>query len=99
MTHSRSTGTFVAGAAETGWTGVAERVFDKLVGFAAYGFPKVHAAAFCLLAYQLNAAAPLLPGRVPVPLLNEQPMGFYPTATLVGDAQRPGCACCRWMST
>ena len=30
----------------------ADRVYDKLVGFSGFGFPKSHAAAFGLLAYQ-----------------------------------------------
>src|SRR5205807_6935072 len=31
---------------------LADQVFDKLVGFSGFGFPKSHAAAFGLLAYQ-----------------------------------------------
>ena len=30
----------------------AEKVFRKLIGFAEYGFPKSHATAFAILAYQ-----------------------------------------------
>ena len=46
-------GQFVAGAAERAWTPkTADCVFDKLVGFSGFGFPKAHATAFGLLAYQ-----------------------------------------------
>src|SRR5580765_4522461 len=46
-------GRFVEGAVERGVDeGVADAVFDKLVGFSGFGFPKSHAAAFGLLAYQ-----------------------------------------------
>src|SRR5690606_1918475 len=45
---------FIAGALAQGDVDrkTAEDVFDKLTGFAEYGFPKSHAAAFALLAYQ-----------------------------------------------
>jgi error-prone DNA polymerase len=45
-------GRFVAGAAEKGWRRARQRVYDKLVGFSGFGFPKSHAAAFGLLGYQ-----------------------------------------------
>src|SRR3954467_3913235 len=44
---------FVAGASEKGVDeGLADMVYDKLVAFSGFGFPKSHAAAFGLLAYQ-----------------------------------------------
>ena len=44
---------FLAGAEEKwGPLDVAERTFESLAGFAQFGFPKSHAAAFGLLAYQ-----------------------------------------------
>src|SRR5207247_2263942 len=46
-------GRFVEGALANGVDGeTADRVYDKLVGFSGFGFPKSHAAAFALLAYQ-----------------------------------------------
>ena len=45
-------GRFVAGAARRVDAETADCVFDKLVGFSGFGFPKAHAAAFGLLAYQ-----------------------------------------------
>ncbi len=84
-------GRFVAGAAEKGVSGeVADTVFDKLVGFSGFGFPKAHAAAFGLLAYQSQWLRRHHPAEFLCALLNEQPMGFYPPATLVRDAQRRG---------
>ncbi len=82
---------FVEGAARKGVEAqVADTVFDKLVGFSGFGFPKAHAAAFGLLAYQSTWLRHYYPAEFLCALLNEQPMGFYPPATLVRDAQRHG---------
>jgi error-prone DNA polymerase len=82
---------FVEGAAANG---VAEEtanlVYDKLVGFSGFGFPKSHAAAFGLLAYQSAWLRHHYPAEFLCGLLNQQPMGFYPPASLVRDAQRRG---------
>ncbi len=84
-------GRFVAGAAEKGVDAeTADRVFDKLAGFSGFGFPKAHAAAFGLLAYQSQWLRHYYPAEFLCALLNAQPMGFYPPATLVRDAQRHG---------
>jgi error-prone DNA polymerase len=80
---------FVEGAAAKGVDEVtADRVYDKLVGFSGFGFPKSHAAAFGLLAYQSSWLRHHYPAEFLCGLLNEQPMGFYPPASLVRDAQR-----------
>jgi error-prone DNA polymerase len=82
---------FVAGAVDKDVSAeVADTVFDKLVGFSGFGFPKAHAAAFGLLAYQSTWLRHYYPAEFLCALLNEQPMGFYPPATLVRDAQRHG---------
>ena len=82
---------FIAGAAGNGVDGeTANGVFDKLVGFSGFGFPKSHAAAFGLLAYQSQWLRRHYPAELLCALLNAQPMGFYPPATLVRDAQRRG---------
>ncbi|HXF97913.1 MAG TPA: error-prone DNA polymerase [Gaiellaceae bacterium] len=84
-------GRFVAGAARQGVdAATAHAVFDKLVGFSGFGFPKAHAAAFGLLAYQSMWLRRHYPAEFLCALLNAQPMGFYPPATLVRDAQRRG---------
>ncbi|MGH3030321.1 MAG: OB-fold nucleic acid binding domain-containing protein, partial [Gaiellaceae bacterium] len=68
----------------------AELVFGKINGFASFGFPKSHAAAFALLAYQSAWLRHHYPAEFLCALLNAQPMGFYPPASLVRDAQRRG---------
>ena len=84
-------GRFVEGGAVQGVSGeVANAVFDKLVGFSGFGFPKSHAAAFGLLAYQSAWLRHHYPAEFLCALLNAQPMGFYPPASLVRDAQRRG---------
>jgi error-prone DNA polymerase len=69
---------------------LADAVFDKLVGFSGFGFPKSHAAAFGLLAYQSMWLRHHYPAEFLCALLNAQPMGFYPPASLVRDAQKRG---------
>jgi error-prone DNA polymerase len=69
---------------------LARTVFDKLLGFAAYGFPKSHAAAFALLAYQSCWLKRYYPAEFCCALLNNQPMGFYSPNVIVNDAQRHG---------
>src|SRR5512133_2584903 len=82
---------FVAGARENGVDEEqANAIYDKLVGFSGFGFPKSHAAAFGLLAYQSAWLRHHHPSEFLCALLNAQPMGFYPPASLVRDAQRRG---------
>ena len=82
---------FVEGAAANGvGEELANSIYDKLVAFSGFGFPKSHAAAFGLLAYQSQWLRCHYPAEFLAALLNAQPMGFYPPATLVRDAQRRG---------
>jgi error-prone DNA polymerase len=67
---------------------VAERVYDQIVGFSGFGFPKSHSAAFALLAYQSAWLREHFGPEFLCGLLNEQPMGFYPSDALVHEAQR-----------
>jgi error-prone DNA polymerase len=84
-------GRFVEGAVGKGVDAkLADEVYDKLVGFSGFGFPKSHAAAFGLLAYQSAWLRNHHPAEFLCALLNAQPMGFYPPASLVRDAQRRG---------
>jgi error-prone DNA polymerase len=69
---------------------LANMVYDKLVGFSGFGFPKSHSAAFALLAYQSAWLRHHYPAEFLCALLNAQPMGFYPPASLVRDGQRRG---------
>ena len=80
---------FIEGAAAKGVdAATADLVYDKLTGFSGFGFPKSHAAAFGLLAYQSAWLRHHYPAEFLCSLLNAQPMGFYPPASLVRDAQR-----------
>ncbi|HET6946064.1 MAG TPA: error-prone DNA polymerase [Gaiellaceae bacterium] len=82
---------FVAGALGKGVDEeLAHTVYDKLVAFSGFGFPKSHSAAFGLLAYQSAWLRHHHAAEFLAALLNAQPMGFYPPATLVRDAQRRG---------
>src|SRR5438034_3966383 len=82
---------FVAGALRKAVdAATADQVYDKLVGFSGFGFPKSHAAAFGLLAYQSAWLRHHYAAEFLCSLLNAQPMGFYPPATLVRDGQRRG---------
>jgi error-prone DNA polymerase len=84
-------GRFIEGAAGNGVDAeTADAVYDKLAGFSGFGFPKSHAAAFGLLAYQSTWLRHHHPREFLAALLNAQPMGFYPPASLVRDAQRRG---------
>jgi error-prone DNA polymerase len=69
---------------------VIEQIVHSIQSFAVYGFPESHAISFALLAYasawyRVHRAAEFYAG-----LLNNQPMGFYSSATLIKDAQRHG---------
>jgi error-prone DNA polymerase len=68
----------------------AERVWEMVAAFAGFGFPKAHAAAFGLLAYQSTWLRVHYGPEFLCALLNEQPMGFYAPDSLVHEAQRRG---------
>jgi error-prone DNA polymerase len=83
---------FVEGAMKTHGTdeATAERVYEMIMGFSGFGFPKAHGAAFGLLAYQSTWLRVHYGPEFLCALLNEQPMGFYASDTLVHEAQRRG---------
>jgi error-prone DNA polymerase len=68
----------------------AERVWEMVAGFAGFGFPKAHGAAFGLLAYQSTWLRVHHPAAFLCALLDEQPMGFYAPDSLIHEAQRRG---------
>ena len=73
-------GRFLAGAVAKGvGAETAELVWSKLVGFSAFGFPKSHAAAFGLLAYQSAWLRHHYPGRVPLRAPERPADGLLPT--------------------
>ncbi len=69
---------------------LAEQVWQMVAGFAGFGFPKAHSAAFGLLAYQSTWLRVHHGSEFLCALLNEQPMGFYPPDSLAHEAQRRG---------
>jgi len=68
----------------------AERVFTQVIAFSEFGFPKSHAAAFGLLAYQSAWLRHYHPAEYYCALFNNQPMGFYSLDVLGRDAQHNG---------
>jgi error-prone DNA polymerase len=68
----------------------AERVWQMIEGFAGFGFPKAHSAAFGLLAYQSTWLRVHYGPELLCALLNEQPMGFYAPDSLVHEAGHRG---------
>ncbi|MCB2189546.1 MAG: DNA polymerase III subunit alpha [Deltaproteobacteria bacterium] len=100
MTHRRSAaemdrmrGSFVESCLGRGVDeGVALLMWDQVSSFAAYGFPKAHAAAFAHIAYQsawLRAHHPL---EFFLGLLNAGHVGGYPPRVLLNEARRTGIA-------
>ncbi len=70
----------------------ALRVFEQVIAFSEFGFPKSHAAAFGLLAYQSAWLRHYHPAEYYCALFNNQPMGFYSLDALGRDARRNGVA-------
>lgn len=69
---------------------VIEEICATVGSFALYGFPESHAISFAHLAY---ASAYLKAHVAPeffTSLLNNQPMGFYSSATLIQDGRQHG---------
>ncbi|NED97457.1 error-prone DNA polymerase [Phytoactinopolyspora alkaliphila] len=69
---------------------VANDIYGKLFGFASYGFPESHAYSFAYLVYASSWLKRYYPAVFTTALLNNQPMGFYSSQTLVEDARRHG---------
>jgi error-prone DNA polymerase len=68
----------------------AEELFEKVAGFASFGFNKSHAAAFARTAYESAFLKLFYPAQFVTGLINAQPMGFYPVEVLINDAKRHG---------
>ena len=68
----------------------AERIFQQIEGFGAYGFPESHSASFALLVYDSAWIKCHEPAIFLAALLNAQPLGFYSPSQLVQDAARHG---------
>jgi error-prone DNA polymerase len=68
----------------------AREIFAQVTAFSEFGFPKSHASAFALLAYQSAWLRHYYPVEFYVGLFNNQPMGFYSLDALGRDARRHG---------
>ncbi|MCF3593403.1 error-prone DNA polymerase [Rhodobacteraceae bacterium LMO-12] len=79
---------FVEGMLKNGYEpDFADRCFSQIEGFADYGFPESHAAAFAMLVYVSAWLKCHHPAIFACALLNSQPMGFYAPAQIVRDAR------------
>jgi error-prone DNA polymerase len=98
MTHKRSEEAMgrlkeevYAGMAGKGITDTAaDEIWEKLQGFASFGFPESHSVSFAYIVYMSTWLRFHYPAEYLTGLLNAQPMGFYSPNSLVQDAQRHG---------
>ncbi|HEY7563631.1 MAG TPA: error-prone DNA polymerase [Acidimicrobiia bacterium] len=98
MTHKRSEKAMerlqeevFAGMAAKGVVGAAAaEIWEKLQGFAHFGFPESHSVSFAYIVYMSAWLKYHWPAETLAGLLNAQPMGFYSPNTLVQDARRHG---------
>ncbi len=80
---------FMTGAANNGVDeDTAVTIYDKILAFASFGFPKSHAAAMAVTAFQVAWLKRYYPPEFYCSLLNEQPMGFYTPEVIANDARR-----------
>ena len=70
--------------------GAAEEIWEKLQGFASFGFPESHSVSFAYIVYMSAWLRYHYPAEFLAGLLNAQPMGFYSPNSLVQDAIRHG---------
>jgi len=98
MTHKRSEkamerlrGEVYSGMADNGIAGAAaDEIWEKLQGFASFGFPESHSVSFAYIVYMSAWLRFHYPAEFLAGLLNAQPMGFYSPNSLVQDSQRHG---------
>ncbi|GAA0525631.1 error-prone DNA polymerase [Saccharopolyspora subtropica] len=87
----RLRGRLFDGMAANGITGeLAERIYQRMLAFANYGFPESHALSFALLVFASAWFKRYYPAVFCAALLKAQPMGFYSPQSLVADARRHG---------
>ncbi|MEO5876530.1 MAG: error-prone DNA polymerase, partial [Streptosporangiaceae bacterium] len=69
---------------------VAGETYEKILGFASFGFPESHAQSFAHLVYASCWLKRHFPAAFTAALLRNQPMGFYSPQSLLADARRHG---------
>lgn len=67
-----------------------DKIVLSITSFSRYGFPESHAASFALITYASAYFKCHYLAAFTASLLNNQPMGFYSSATIIKDAQRHG---------
>ena len=98
MTHKRASEAMdrlrddvFTGMAKNGIVGApADEIWEKLQGFASFGFPESHSVSFAYIVYAASWLKYHWPAEFFAGLLNAQPMGFYNPNSLVQDAQHHG---------
>ena len=76
---------------EHGLTGpIADRIYERLLAFANFGFAESHALSFAALVFYSAWLKLHHPAAFTAALLRAQPMGFYSPQSLVADARRHG---------
>lgn len=69
---------------------IADRIYERLLAFANFGFAESHALSFASLVFYSSWLKLHHPAAFCAALLRAQPMGFYSPQTLVADARRHG---------
>jgi error-prone DNA polymerase len=98
MTHKRSEQAMARlrdevyeGMERNGIVGAAaDEIWEKLQGFASFGFPESHSVSFAYIVYMSAWLRFHFPAEYLAGLLNARPMGFYSPNSLIQDAQRHG---------
>ncbi|HEY7484737.1 MAG TPA: error-prone DNA polymerase [Streptosporangiaceae bacterium] len=69
---------------------IAEEAYEKILGFASFGFPESHAQSFAHLVYASAWLKRHYPAAFTAALVRNQPMGFYSPQSLFNDARQHG---------